>query len=370
MASATTQAALITALKGQTLHIPSLAALFTHWPTPATNALYPSLVPLVNDTILGIAAAQPSVQRRLKDDIALLAAFWYPKAGETEMEALALFAAWLVCWDDEVDANEGDLAADLIRADEWRATTLDVIRKALNLPNAVMTNDADVLNGTIMAFGEYMVHTSLCQRQRFFDEVTFFIRSCAVEQRLRLDGSVPGYSSYMAFRLGTVGGSMLCTLVEFASGEELPDSIAQSEQVAVLRTQVGVLLSLLNDLLSLKKELGTGCVLNAVATLFTPGKSLDEVVEELLGKLHDAVVEFDTAAAALTEAAGDHKRLAQDHIDAYRAIVTGTLEFTWVSHHCSSCCTRLNRLIQASLRSPRYNIAKLLREDGSLQIAL
>lgn len=336
------QAALIAALKGQTLRIPSLAALFHAWPAPSLNPHYQDLVAVASSAILRVAAAAPHlrIERRLRDDIALLACLWWPGARRPQMDALVLFAVWVVCWDDTVDANEGDLAADVARADEWRAKTLQITRNALNLhlPDAVTTTreaPVDAINAVLVDFGRLYNNnnntTTEGDRQRLYDQVSTTIGACATEQRMNLDDAMPTFDEYMALREGTIGGGMLCALVPFAMGRAVPAELLDSPPARVLRKQVNVLFGLVNDVLSLKKELQTGCVINAVCTLFTPQTSLDEVMAQIVQMLRDGVRRFDEAAGELIDQCINDvqlQSLARDLIDGYRAIVTGTLEFT------------------------------------------
>ncbi|UKZ63292.1 uncharacterized protein TrAtP1_004521 [Trichoderma atroviride] len=354
------QAALITALKGQPLRIPSLQALFTSWPSPRLNAHYPELVAFASAAILEIAAAAPHlhVERRLRDDIALLTCLLFPTAPRRRIEALVLYMVWLVCWDDTVDTNEGDLAADFARAEEWRNRTLEVVKAALELPQgAQQRGEVDAINAVLVSFGQRYCGTHERapdeQRQRLYDEISIFIRACATEQRLRLDGHIPSFDEYMVLREGTVAGGTLCALVPHAMPQFMPPELLAMPQFAVFRKQANVLFGLLNDVISLKKELNMDCVINAVCTLLRPETPLDEVMAQIYQKLQDAVRLFDTAARELLDQFGDNDLfydLSEELIDGHRSVVTGTLEFM--------------------LKSPRYNISQLLREDGSLEIVL
>ncbi|KAK1250143.1 hypothetical protein MKX08_010146 [Trichoderma sp. CBMAI-0020] len=332
------QAALITALKGQPLRIPSLQALFTAWPFPRLNAHYPELVAVASAAILEIAAAAPHlrIERRLRDDIALLTCLLFPTAPRRRIEALVLFMVWLVCWDDTVDANEGDLAADFARAEAWRNRTLQVAQAALQLPEGSRQGemDADAINAVLVGFGQRYCgaheRAPVEQRQRLYDEMSIFIRACATEQRLRLDGTIPSFDEYMALREATVAGGTLCALVPHAMPQLVAPELLAMPQFAVFRKQANVLFGLLNDVISLKKELSMDCVINAVCTLLRPETPLDEVMAQIYQKLQDAVRLFDKAAGELLGQFGDNDvcyRLSEELIDGHRSVVTGTLEF-------------------------------------------
>lgn len=331
------QAALITALKGQTLRIPSLEALFDSWPPPRLSIYYPELVALASSTIREIAAAAPQlhIERRLRDDIALLTCLLFPTAPRRRVEALVLYMVWLVCWDDTVDTNEGDLAADFAGAEQWRNRTLEIAKAALQLPEGAQQHGAvDAINAVLVSFGQryYGTHERADpeQRQRLYDEISIFTHACATEQRLRLDGDIPSFDEYMVLREGTVAGGTLCALVPFAMEPYVPPELLDLPHFGVFRKQANVLFGLLNDLISLKKELGMDCVINAVCTLLRPDTPLDEVMAHIYQKLQDAVWLFDKTARELLDQFSDNDLfydLSEELIDGHRSIVTGTLEF-------------------------------------------
>lgn len=363
------QKAIVNALRGQTLRLPDLNSLFRSWPDhkPKLNRHHAHVKPIVDQALDRMAIKYPLIARRKTDDIASFACLWYPQARKQEIEALALYSAWLVCWDDAVDANEGDLAADFARAKHWRQQTMKMVDDALGLDGKrVSETDSDPINDVFREFGSRIaLTTTRGYRQVLRDEIQLFVDSCAAEQQLRLAGRVPDYESYMKLRIGTVGGRMLCSLVQYATHDTIPPTPRTSSEIDRLWTQVCVLLSLSNDLLSLKKELQTDCVINAVAATMEPGMTLDMVVAELEARMRVAVKEFDDAASELIQKANSSP-YAERYINGCRCIVTGTLEFTWVKHPKPLSTI----LTPCRLRSPRYNILKLIQDDGSLKITL
>ncbi|PKK40399.1 hypothetical protein CI102_15355 [Trichoderma harzianum] len=350
------QTTIIAALKGQTLRIPNLTALFQAWPPQTLNEHYQDTVAPTTNTILKIAAIAPHLQieRRLRDDISLLPCLWYTSAPKLRLEALVLYVIWVVCWDDTVDTVEGDLAADFDRAEQWRERTLAIAKAALNLSETAPEGEVDAINAVLVDFGRrYAEEAPLHERQRMYDELAIYIHACSTEQKMRLSETVPGFDEYMELREGTIAGGTFLALVPYAMNRDVPPEMLNSPLVPVLQKQISVLASVVNDLLSLKKELHSGCAINVVCTLLTPDTTLDEVMAQLLQKFKDAVRQFDEAAG---EFIGQYvhddnlQSVAQELVNGYRRIVTGVLEF--------------------SLKSPRYKLAQLLREDGSLEIVI
>ena len=197
-----------------------------------------------------------------------------------------------------------------------------------------LASEDDPINRVFQQFGSRYCETApVDQRRRLHYEIQAFITACATEQKLRLERKIPDFSSYMDMRIATAGGTMLCSLVPYATGEPLPAALASAPEIGRMWLQACILLSLLNDMLSLKKELRTDCVINAVSALLEPGVGLDEIVAQLEQRMRTAVKEFDEAAERLLLMAGpdeDQTGLVTRYIDGCRATVTGTLEFTFV----------------------------------------
>ncbi|KAF5669249.1 terpene synthase [Fusarium heterosporum] len=331
------QSAIVSALRGQTLRIPNLYTLFSSWPNThgQVNRHHEHVKSIVAQAVDRITTTYPLIARRKADDIAHLACSLYPQARKPQIEALTLYTTWLVCWDDAVDANEGDLAGDFARAERWRRLTMKMVREALDIDEArIVELDGDPISGVFRDFGSRICETAQKdQRRLLHDEIRFFTESCAAEQELRLASHIPDFESYIKLRIGTVGGRMLCSLVPYATQETLPRSLSSAPEVSQIWTQVCILLSLLNDMLSLKKELQTDCVINAVAAMMEPDMTLDIVVTRLEERMGLAVREFDDATHKLFEKAEsqeDLKPLLTRYVDGCRAIVTGTLNFTFV----------------------------------------
>ena len=149
------QKAIVNALRGQTLRLPDLNSLFRSWPDhkPKLNRHHAHVKPIVDQALDRMAIKYPLIARRKTDDIASFACLWYPQARKQEIEALALYSAWLVCWDDAVDANEGDLAADFARAKRWRQQTMNMVDDALGLDEKRVSGiDGDPINNVFREF--------------------------------------------------------------------------------------------------------------------------------------------------------------------------------------------------------------------------
>ncbi|OAQ72351.1 terpene synthase family, metal binding domain-containing protein [Pochonia chlamydosporia 170] len=326
---------IIASLKGRTLHIPNLQSVFQQhsWPSSPANPSYAHIAPLVDTTLRQLSSSNASIGKRLNDNLALFTSLWYPTAQKEQLEALALFTVWLICWDDEIDSDEGSQSDNFEKAQQWRQQTLATFKAVLNLSQEdTLPREQDAVNSVLIDFrnrisGEF----SQSQRKHVFQHVDYYISCCAREQEFRLGRQIPDFETYMSFREGTVACAMLCSFVDFAQQIHLPGEVAASPERKVLERQVAILSGLVNDLLSFKKELREECVINAVASLITSGsgRTLDDVVVEIVRKMEDAVEVFDEAAGKLLcRVDGAARDLTRDYINGCRKIVTGSLEFT------------------------------------------
>lgn len=227
------------------------------------------------------------------------------------------------------------MAANFEKAQLLREETLLVFKAAVGLgDDAILSRKLDPVNEVLLAFRDCLDGVSQPLRQRVFDQVERFVASCQTEQEYRIRGEIPDYETYMAFREGTIASGILCSLIEYAQQISLPENIVNSMEMKFMERQIAVVAALLNDLLSFKKELKEDCVINAVASLLTssPARTLDDVVSEIVDRMKVAVEEFDKIAEKLLAGIDDEERgVAESYINGCRQIVTGTLEFTWVS---------------------------------------
>lgn len=262
----------ISALQGQTFRVPDLTRLFRHWPTPSRNEHYPQVSELVTSTLLKLSTTRPSAARHQTDGIALLVALWFPTATAEQLHAIALFTVWLVCWDDEVDQGvEGDVC-DLAAASEWRAETLRMVRAARRGERP----RGHELNGLFEEFVRRLYPDGEGVG-RVCGEVENFITGTEMEQTQRSEDKMPTWERYMDMRMHTVAGTPLCAMVRTLM---LP-AHASVPNTAKLEENVCEMLSLLNDILSLKKELRAGCAINAVCVLvaWDGGRTLDSAAD-------------------------------------------------------------------------------------------
>ncbi|KAF5016961.1 hypothetical protein F66182_11193, partial [Fusarium sp. NRRL 66182] len=345
----------VTALRGQTLRIPNLYSLFGSWPKtkPHLNGLYKRLQPTVNGCIKHLAEGHPPAANLKTEDLGRLVCLWYPKALLQQLKNLVIYTTWHVTWSDAVDSNAGHLSGDSEQARQLRRQTLRMTKDALALAET-RAGDKDSVSGVFRYLGKRLLKATVKdQRRRLYSEIQLFINSCEAEQTYRSAGRFPDFESYMKMRIGTSGGRILCCFLPYVMRESFPALVSSAPEIEQMSTQVSILMGIMNDVLSLKKELLVECPINAITVAMEHGLTLDAAVDDLEERMQQAVKEFDEAGNRLSERTRfdrETQSFVFRYIQGCRSIVTGTLDFT--------------------LSSPRYGISELIQEDGSLRIPL
>ncbi|CAJ2509230.1 Uu.00g142560.m01.CDS01 [Anthostomella pinea] len=222
-------------------------------------------------------------QRRLElADFALFTALWWPEAPLAQLEVLAYLAIWLFTWDDEIDEPSGSYAEDISGAQAYRDSTLHFIVQSF-----------DVIGSALRA--SYDAN----QCQRFYDEISRFMTASRLEQDTRMRGDVPTLNEYWNFRLGTSAVYIGTAPAVYSLSLRLPSDLMQSEPMQALWRETNVTISITNDLVSLRKEIKSGCIDSMVPLLFASLGDIEKAVSESVTCLRTAKLQFDQAAHLL-----------------------------------------------------------------------
>ncbi|KAI6280707.1 hypothetical protein MCOR26_003626 [Pyricularia oryzae] len=394
-------------LKGQKLVVPNLLKEhMASWPqglinehyerlqhtyrTEADKRPYAGLVSHVHDL---------KYRQKLKDsDFAMFTSIWWPTAKWENLYIGGLLTIWAFIWDDTIDMAEQSLSADFGRACAHRRQTIDYIRYHLDVedgddldsqsfwqPRAVVGRLAKTVidwlgfralpppcpAGGCDIFRE--LGERLCarwdkaKRQRIFRELRDYIMSTEQEQRERLEGIMPTLESYVEQRLYTTAFRNFAIVGSLCVETDIPADIFNSPEMEVVLQEGNWIIIIVNDLLSLKKEMATNCMGSLIPVLYNhhchrlsqqqkeDPNLLDKIVSKLNAELAASVMRLDRAEQSLLQIveSGSNKRtpgevvkLRQDiktYVDMIRRTDTGTWE---------------------------YSIQQCVQEDGSVLIPL
>lgn len=238
-------------------------------------------------------------------DFALFTALWWPDARSlAQAEILAYLVIWLFTWDDEIDEPAGSYTDDETKAQAYRTHTLHFVGTCLGLtsasePSLVMSNriveSFDVIGSALCA--SYNTH----QRQRFFDEIVRFMSASEVEQACRLQDRIFTLREYWSVRMGTSAVYIGSAAGEFSmsSGSPLPLEVMRSSEMQALWDETNIIISITNDLLSLRKEMKLGCIDSIIPLTFALTRDIQTAVDQSVAALKASKERFDEAARKL-----------------------------------------------------------------------
>ncbi|KAI1865449.1 uncharacterized protein JN550_008206 [Neoarthrinium moseri] len=339
-------------LKGQQLVIPDLRPMFSHW-SSGTNEHYMRMKESV-DKKLSLILPSEKHQKAVSDaDPALLAAKWWPTSSWERYQTMTDLVIWFGIWDDYVEKLACPLAAQ-----DFRVATKKFVTQSLGLARRTEAPAAPV-HPLIQSFkgiaDEVCKAFDLEQREQLLKHFDQYIDATELEAEFEKAETVPGLDQYWEVRTLTSGMGTLLGMSEFALQVKLPMHIITSPAYETLWAVTIVINSIVNDLISFKKEMAAGSVLSSVAILFHQSGDLDLAVKLSVEYLQQLVDLYDTTAEVLLQeaAAGQDAEVQQavsEVVDLFRMVNTGNLEW--------------------SLGAKRYGVNEFIQEDGSIELYL
>ena len=293
-------------------------------------------------------------QRRIKQlegaDFGTFTALWWPDAPLGRLEILAYLVLWLFTWDDEIDEPTGAYSADFSGAQQYRKRTLRFVGECLGLSSAAAAADDDdsfrPQNEIVQSFDVVgAALRSACtvdQCQRFYDEIARFMQCSEDEQRGRLRGHIPSLDEYWHFRLGTSAVYIGTAVGEYATGMPVPPGVMRSAAVQGVWDETNVIISITNDLMSLRKEMKLDGIDSIVPLTFSTTGNVQQAVSQSVDALRASKERFDTAAEACLALCRDDDAVrgpVEAFIETQRSNCVGNLVWRQVLdiNSCSPC---------------------------------
>ncbi|KAI0117719.1 isoprenoid synthase domain-containing protein [Nemania sp. FL0031] len=336
-------------LSGQKLHIPDMRPIMSHWPCDQ-HMDYEVVKTAVEKRFASVSGGK--AQKAISDaNPALLAARWWPTIPEKSYRVMTDLVIWFGLWDDVIERLTDDAAAA-----DLRESTKDFIRTTLGLAEG--SEATTVTNPLIRSFqpigAEASAFYNKDRRRILLDHFDQYIDATRLEAEAEQSSGIPDLKDYWEVRILTSGMGTLLGLSEYALQVQLPLDFMRSKEYNTLWVTAVVINSIVNDLLSLKKEMKAQSVLNSVAILFHQYNDIDIAVDLSLDHIRQLVTLFDRTAADVLRSteifdACELDAIAQV-IDLMRTVNTGNLEW--------------------SLHAKRYGVAQHLTEDGAIELIL
>lgn len=138
-----------------------------------------------------------------------------------------------------------------------------------------------------------------------------------VEQRLRLDGRIISLDEFWRFRLGSSAVPVVLCINEYCNDINVSQGTAQCAEMGDLWDMTNINICMVNDLLSMKKEIQHGSAESLIPILYAAKPNVQVVAHEVVEALESIITEFNTAAAKLIE----RERQGRDDTEAVRELL-------------------------------------------------
>ncbi|KAJ6562190.1 isoprenoid synthase domain-containing protein [Mycena capillaripes] len=341
-------------LKGQTLKFPNCDFPFKDWPK-GISPHYQELRMVQDLEVKKIIGDGKAYEMCAAADSAYLAATWFPKASWDRLRVVAQFCCFLYLCDDVIDTPE--VSTHLIYDRDAFDTFGKELRKQINRyledePRFGGAADAGlpVLTSFVPVGEAVAFRMTKGQRLLALDELLRYVEACGLQQVSELSGQAPTIEEYLPYRMRGSAVGCVASFLEYMICIDLGDTIRNDEHVKVVFEATVCIVAIMNDILSLKRELRYPFFNNAVAVLYHQHQDLQKAVDETYRIVHDSIEKLDEAA-----------RLALDRYpERYEDLGT------WIDG-CKNICTGS---IAWSLHISRYSLGEVKALDGTTEITL
>ncbi|WP_435173125.1 terpene synthase family protein [Actinacidiphila sp. bgisy145] len=222
-------------------------------------------------------------------DYALLCAYTHPDAPGPELDLVTDWYVWVFFFDDhflDIFKRTPDMAGAKAYLDRLPAfMPVDLAQEVPEPTNQVEAGLADLWRRTVPQMSEGY-------RRRFHESTRHLLEESLWELSNISAGRVANPIEYIEMRRKVGGAPWSANLIEHAAGAEVPDVIAASRPMRVLRDCFADAVHLRNDLFSYQREIeDEGELSNAVLVLerfldLAPQEAADAVNDLLTSRLH------------------------------------------------------------------------------------
>ncbi|KAF4456146.1 Epi-isozizaene synthase [Fusarium austroafricanum] len=297
---------LLSILRGQTVRVPDLAPMFAGWPYDKSPHL--DTVDVKIFMMIQTHAVNDTVRSRLtKAQLSESLAGWYPYASSVKMEILTSFQVWMFIIDDLLDQYSIVEKFDYKKLQTLLVDCEEYVKKSLVISSSYATDallsfqDRDA----ILSFEEYA--TAVCDlygdnlpyRKRIAKEAIATLEAYRKEALNRRDAHLPSLEEYLDYRHASSCMMQVVANLEFANGLSLPEHVMESDEIKNLYEATVAVMWIVNDIVSLRKEIQEGFVENIVVLLADGNmqRGLDATIERLQGEINRVNRASEAAAA-------------------------------------------------------------------------
>ncbi|WYZ36513.1 hypothetical protein EsH8_II_000019 [Colletotrichum jinshuiense] len=220
-------------------------------------------------------AINENVRKRLtKAMLSKQLAGWYPYASRERIEALTSFQAWMFIIDDMLDQYSLVQKFDFAALHVMLADCRDFVERSLGVLTTAETSTTQYRDhDAVVSFEEYAKAVRLFYdnnynyRVRIAKEVTATLKGYRQEALNRYDRRVPTLDEYLSYREASSCIMQVAVNLEFANGISLPEDVMNSAEMNKLYHAAVAVIWIVNDIVSMRKEIKEGFVENLVVLL-------------------------------------------------------------------------------------------------------
>ncbi|KAF7347139.1 Terpene cyclase [Mycena venus] len=311
-------------LRGQTLRFPNLDLPMKDWPK-GMSSHYEDLQMVQHVELRKLVGEGKAYNACVSSDCPYLVATWFPKASWDRSRLASQIITFLYLWDDAIDNPEiTNMFNDLEASNKFREETRQQFNRYLADGPVLFdaTGDESRFSPILRSFapiGEaFAFRMTKGQRGKILDELYKYLRACEVEQLSELSGRAPIIEEYLERRMGTSSVGFILACLEYILGIDLGDAIRNDEDVRVI----------INDILSLRRELRYPYYNNAVAVLYHQHQDLQKAVDETHKIILRSIAKLEEAAKRALNRYPERRADLEAWIDGCKNMCTGNVRWS------------------------------------------
>ncbi|KAF2963420.1 hypothetical protein GQX73_g10143 [Xylaria multiplex] len=283
---------LVARIRGTEVVIPDFQSLLSHWPAQVHEEVcrLSEDVQRRLESIFALEEDKSRIQWLTACKLDLFGASWWPSAPFENLVITTALAVWLFAWDDETDSLEfSPLLKNFEKSCKFRKDTLSYLEAALSLsPDPYILNNAsnDRLITNFLPVGQAIA--------RSYDDLEDYIRR----------------------REGTSATRVCLALTEYAVNFRLPAAIMESIEMQSIWHEANMIISIMNDVLSLKKEVDQSQVDTLIPLLSMRLGSVQAAISKAMDMVCSSIERFEAMERQLLQSCLSNPQL-HDNVRVY-----------------------------------------------------
>jgi hypothetical protein len=272
----------------------------------------------------GLPLDEPGFDRLARGGIARYASRLYPDASRADLRTIAALFTWFFLIDDACDSGRGVTPAQI---GPLRDGVLRVLRVG---PRSRPAGFAGPLRRMLVdAWRVPGQRMPPAWRNRFTDAVAHHLQGVLVEAQNKAIGHFPGVAEYVRLRRATSAAYVSHTLIEFTTGQPVPEAVYHHPLARELAATGNDLLSWFNDLVSLERDTATAGGHNLVLAMARQdGLPVDEAILAAARHWQQTMRRFVELRAAVPSFGPTVDGTLDRYLDGVADAVRGTIDWS------------------------------------------